>query len=177
MRSFASRVAGALVVTVIAASAALSSPAVAALPPVDPLAALTLTADHEDRAVLVPGAPGRPDRSVGYWGKLSGDMPGSYTATCVWLADTHWNASSNKQDNRMFCTILLSFRLQHRGPTDPNGGGLVLQGLVKRPPAGHNLFENPSNRQLAIAGGSGPYKQARGFANLKGAPTIMVYPR
>jgi hypothetical protein len=119
--------------------------------------------------VIKGGEPGKAGRTWAYWGKFTGSESGSYRATCVWLGDMSW-------DNRLMCTVLLSFRARPGGVNEPNGGGLVAQGLVSRPhkpdavykPDG--LFKHPSKRQLAIMGGTGPYKGMWGYASLRGAP-------
>ena len=59
--------------------------------------------------MIVPGPPGQPGRTWGYWGSFAGWRPGSYRATCAWLADPTWGTTHGRRDNRVLCTVLLSF--------------------------------------------------------------------
>jgi hypothetical protein len=139
------------------------------------------TSGYQHRAPIKGGEPGTPGRTWGYWGRLTGingtPMSGSYRATCAWLADLNWGNRPKQRDSRMLCTVLLSFRAIPASPYDPNGGSLVLQGLVKRPPKKETLFANPSKRKLAITGGTGPFNAARGFADFSKAPTQIKITR
>jgi hypothetical protein len=137
---------------------------------------LDLTHGTGHRVQIYPAGPGawKPGRTLGYWGRFTGNETGSWRATCIWLADQKW-PNSKKQDNRLFCTVILSFRAGLAGAPDPNASGLVLQGLVKRPPANGVIFEYPSNRQLAITGGTGKYKGAQGYADIRLAWRIVIH--
>jgi hypothetical protein len=110
-------------------------------------------------------------RTLVYWGKFTSDntQPGSYRATCTWLAADHW-PNSHKQDRRLSCTVVLAFKAPPSAPpAAPNEpSGLVLEGLVKRPKDDGPLFARPGyRRQLAITGGSGAYRDVRGRANIR----------
>jgi hypothetical protein len=166
MRRIALSVAVATLLALVAAAGPSADPAGAK----DPFT-LTTTAPGPG-VVMFPGGPKKAGRTVGYWGKFTGVETGSYRATCVWLADPTWPSSTtHKQDNRFDCNIVLSFR-GSGGNTD--GGGLVLQGLVKRPPANHVLFDYASPRQLAITGGTGDYQGAQGWADIQTAGKIRL---
>jgi hypothetical protein len=56
---------------------------------------------------------------------------------------------------------------------NPNTSGVVLQGLVRRPASGKQLFEQTSVRKLVVSGGTGTYSGAYGYANLS-LPWIIV---
>jgi hypothetical protein len=112
-----------------------------------------------------------PGRTLVYWGRFTSQnaQPGSYRATCTWLADEHW-PNSHKQDRRLSCTVVLAFKAPPAapgaGPNEPSG--LVLEGLLKRPKHDGQLFARPGyRRQLAITGGSGAYREVRGHANIR----------
>jgi hypothetical protein len=178
MRRTALRVGGAALLALVAMAARWSAPEPAH-------AAVSYkfmpTPGYQHRAPIKGGEPGTPGRTWGYWGRLDAipgnppDIPrsGSYRATCVWLADLMWKSDPKKRDNRMLCTVLLSFHaMPTSSPYVPNGGSVVLQGLVKRPPKKETLFAHPSARLLAITGATGAFKAARGgFAELSHAPT------
>src|SRR5829696_115462 len=124
---------------------------------------VTLTVQSERRAPIVGGEPGMEGRTIGYWGTFTfpdespqGDGRGSYRATCSWLASHDgWSESNpNKRDNRILCTIVLSFRATG-GAVDPLGTTLVAQGLMLRPREKHGLFTRPSARRLPITGATG----------------------
>jgi hypothetical protein len=158
---------------ITAAGAALVCAILVAAPGAGATAGLRLTVTPSGPGVqLFAGGPNNAGRTVGYWGDLSGSKTGSYRATCVWLANPRWpHSQKHKQDNRFACTIFLNFWT----PTaNQDGGGLVLQGLVRRPKAGETLFEYPSNRQLAVTGGTGDYQGAQGWADLKTRMSIHV---
>jgi hypothetical protein len=185
MRRTALRVGGAALLALVAMAGRWSAP--------EPAHAATVsyyfkpTPGYQHRAPIKGGEPGTPGRTWGYWGRLDGiqnknplntPTSGSYRATCVWLADLMWASDPKKRDNRMLCTVLLSFHaLPTSSPYVPNGGSVVLQGLVKRPPKKETLFANPSARLLAITGGTGPFKEARGFAELSKAPAEIKITR
>jgi hypothetical protein len=161
----------ALTVAGLAAVASLAEGSVAVQPAVaTPGFSLAVTPEGPG-VVTFPGGPKKAGRTVGYWGWLAGHRTGSYRATCVWLATPTWPHSQHKQDNRFACTIFLNFV-----STTPNkdGGGLVLQGLVRRPKTGETLFDYPSRRELAITGGTGEYQGAQGWADLQTAKSIRV---
>lgn len=157
--------------------AAITMPAATAQGPSgDAYGSLTLhvppTGEHH--AVIVPGPPGQPGRSWGYWGRFTGWRPGSYRATCAWLADPTWGTTHGRRDNRVLCTVLLSFCSGPGGLGQPNGGSLVLHGLVTRPGVHENLFEDRSTRRLALIGGTGVFSRATGTADLTTAHQITV---
>jgi hypothetical protein len=133
--------------------------------------------DQQHRAPIEGGDPGKPGRTWGYWGKLAGVMgttrSGNYRATCSWLADSDWGDRPKQRDSRMLCTVLFSFRALPAPSYVRNGGGLVAQGLVRRPPGKETLFAHPSTRKLAITGGTGPYSGARGYADFADAPASI----
>jgi hypothetical protein len=131
---------------------------------------LQLTPDAQGsghRIVIKDGPPRAAGRSWGFWGTVEGDRSGSYRATCVWLANDHWGPG-DAVDNRMTCTLVLSFRAQQpAGPGIRNGGSLVAQGLINRPPGTSPLFLQASQRRLAITGGTGPFESGRGYIDLR----------
>jgi hypothetical protein len=173
MRHSASIVAGAALLASVAAAGASAQPADASTPRCPLPCSLNLTPGQEGRVAIKGGAPGTPGRMWGYWGKFTGMETGSYRATCVWLADMSWGPGVMR-DSRLLCTIVLSFRARSGGVNEPNGGGLVMEGLVRKPPGKDGLFEHPSDRQLAITGATGPYKGMWGHANLRAAPTNIL---
>jgi hypothetical protein len=140
---------------------------------------LNFTVEHESRAPIKGGASGTPGRIWGYWGRLKVEpyyhLSGSYRATCAWLADKAWKADPHRRDNRMSCTVEISFRSV---PTTVvarrNEGSLIAQGLIKVPPGKDTLFSHGSTRRLAIVGGSGSFVGRRGTIDLGGAPQISV---
>jgi hypothetical protein len=171
MRRTACRVAGAALLALVALAGPWSAFAAAAGSPTY----LYFKPDQGHRAPIKGGEPGEAGRTWGYWGKLIGistnpALSGSYRATCTWLANLGWGNRPKQRDSRMLCTVLLSFQAIPAAPYTPNGGSLVAQGLVKRPPKKENLLAHPSTRKLAITGGTGPYSLARGYADFGKAP-------
>lgn len=178
MRRTTLRLAGAALLAALAMAAPSSQTAGArAAATLAPTGGLTLdvTPGGGRQVEIFPGGggPWNAGRTLGYWGKFTGSETGSYRATCIWLADKKW-PHSKKQDNRLFCTILLGFEAGPPGTQDPNASGLVLQGLVKRPPVNDVLFEYGSTRQLAITGGTGDYKGAQGVADIQVLRKIVI---
>ena len=174
MRRGALRIAGAALLT------ALAMPAVAAAGP----ASVTLNlikgeARHVDTPDQPP--PWTSGRTLAYCGKFTSANvpPGSYRATCMWLANPYWpNSATHRQDKRLFCTIVIAFKAPAPPPAEPSG--VVLEGLVRRPigndePFAKELFARGYRRQLAITGGSGDYSGARGFASIR-LPWKIVFP-
>ena len=146
-----------------------------------PAAAVTgidLTVKSEDRAPIVSGDPGAEGRTIGYWGKfvftLDPQRTGSYRATCSWLAPQEgWTGNSSKRDNRIFCTIVLSFRAIGAA-ADPLGTTMVAQGLMLRPKHKDGLFTRPSQRRLPITGATGSYGSTTGVIYAKAVRMIRI---
>jgi hypothetical protein len=150
-------------------------------PPVPPTVSLSLSfnVDHQGRTAIKGGKPGTAGRTWGYWGRLTGTngygLSGSYRATCVWLADKDWNARPDQRDNRMSCTVEMSFRsVPTTVVAKRNGGSLVAQGLIKRPHDKGFLVGEGSPRRIAIVGGSGSFVGRSGSLDLHGTSTIGV---
>jgi hypothetical protein len=191
MRSTTARIAGLAVPTVLA-FLGVGAPAGSAHwaqtekpPPGAPIPAVQvsfhLTADREDRVPIKGGKPGTAGRTAGYWGRLTSmdykasgsyNLSGSYQATCVGLANRVWGNHPERgdRDNRMSCTVVMSFSANPAPPAAPNGGSLVVQGLVVRPPDKDTLFKHSSTRKLAVVGGTGRFLGRRGSLDLAGAP-------
>jgi hypothetical protein len=162
--------------------AALAMPAAAAA---GPPASVSLNLIKEE-ARHVETFPDQPPpwtsgRMLAYWGKFTSQSvpPGSYRATCMWLANNYWpHSDRHKQDKRLSCTIVIAFKAPAPPPAEPSG--LVLEGLVRRPvgngqPFAQELFARGYRRQLAITGGSGDYSGVHGFANIR-LPWKIVFP-
>jgi hypothetical protein len=178
MRRRALRIAGAALL------AALAMPAAAAAGPTGSVT-LTLIENEAHHVETFPeqqveGFPDQPawtsGRTVAYWGKFTSQNvpPGSYRATCMWLANKYWpNSEQHKQDKRLSCTIVIAFKAPAAPPHEPSG--VVLQGLVRRPVGNGELFALGYRRQLAITGGSGDYSGVRGYANIR-LPWKIAFP-
>jgi hypothetical protein len=167
MRRTARTVAGAVLFGALAIAAAPAAAQPASV-------TLNLIENDADHVQIFPDQPGWiPGRTLVYWGKFTaqGAQPGSYRATCTWLADDYWpNSVEHKQDRRLSCTVVIAFKAPPApagaSPREPSG--LVLEGLVKRPTGDGELFARRGyHRELAITGGSGAYREARGRANIR----------
>jgi hypothetical protein len=172
MRRTALTVAGAVLLGTLATGAATAD----ALQPSVTLNLIPNDAHHVQIFPAQTVSSWTPGRTLVYWGRFTaqGAQRGSYRATCTWLADEHW-PQSHKQDRRLTCTVVIAFK----APPSPAAGpprqpsGLVLEGLVKRPKGDGELFARPGyRRQLAITGGSGAYRDARGRADISHAWVI-----
>jgi hypothetical protein len=165
---------GAIMVAVVTLSCSLATAA--------PAAATTIVLSLQDTAAhrteIYPRKNGRwiHGRTFGYWGTFTaiGTPGGSYRATCLWLANTKW-PNIAKQDNRLSCTVVISFQDGPLSPLNPHASGFVLQGLVKRPVGKEHLFARPSMRQLVVTGGTGWYAGAYGYAELRLPWTIAIH--
>jgi hypothetical protein len=124
-----------------------------------------------------PPVPWTAGRTLAYWGKFTSQNvpPGSYRATCMWLANKYWpHSPKHKQDKRLSCTIVIAFKAQ---APDSEPSGVILEGFVRRPvggdePFAKELFARGYGRQLAITGGSGAYSGAHGYASIRSSWTI-----
>lgn len=92
----------------------------------------------------------------------------------MWLANTQW-PTNPKQDDRLSCTIVIAFEDRPPGVQNRDVSGVVLQGLVKRPIGGKQLFERPTARKLVVTGGTGTYAGAYGYADLSLEWIIVVH--
>jgi hypothetical protein len=162
------RIAGAVLLA-CAAVAVTATPASAA-------GSVNLKVSAEGRAPIVGGEPGAEGRTIGYWGKLStlsGAPAARYRATCSWLAaHDGWNHDPNKRDNRILCTIVLSFRAT--GGAAAVGTTVVAQGLMLRPEGKKGLFTRAWERRLPITGATGDYHRAEGEIYAKPNDEIRV---
>jgi hypothetical protein len=157
---------------------ALAIPAAAAAGPSVTLELTKADARHIETFPDQP-PPWTSDRTFAYWGKFTSQSvpPGSYRATCMWLASPYWpHSNKHKQDKRLSCTIIIAFEAP--APAEPSG--VVLEGLVRRPvgngePYAQELFALGYRRQLAITGGFGDYSGLRGFASIR-LPWRIVFP-
>jgi hypothetical protein len=168
MRRTALKVAGAALLAALAMAAA----AAAAPPPALTLNLIEDEAHHVQTFPDTPPGPWTSGRTLAYWGKFTaqGAPPGSYRATCMWLANKYWpHSDEHKQDKRLSCTIVIAFEAPHGAPGTPprEPSGLVLQGLVRRPVGDGELFATGYRRQLAITGGSGDYSGVHGYASIR----------
>jgi hypothetical protein len=131
-------------------------------------------------------APWTAGRTVSYWGKFTDKSPsmnprpvtGSYRATCMWLAEPFWPTSQkHKQDKRLSCTIVMAFNAASSPPWTPGAelDAFVLQGLVRRPRLDNELFGTRYLRDLVVVGGTGKYKGAQGYADIKTAWKISIH--
>jgi hypothetical protein len=161
----------ALVAACLASAAGASAPATAVSAQFSALG-LTVPSDRGHHTVIVGGEPGQAGRTWGYWGTFRAWRPGSYRATCSWLAGQTWGAGGS--DSRFLCTLVVTFCAGPGGVGTPNGGTLIAQGLVRKPEVHHNLFERASHRRLALTGGTGMFRGARGSVNLSSPGTIGI---
>jgi hypothetical protein len=188
MRRAALTVAGATLLWALATATpsarASGAPAVASIaqPSQVTLYLFPADADHFPRHP----APWSPGRTVSYWGKFTDQSPsmttrpviGSYRATCMWLAEPFWPSSQDhKQDKRLSCTIVLAFKAPSSPQWTPAAelDAFVLQGLVRRPRLDNELFGTRYLRDLVVVGGTGKYKGAQGYADIKTAWKISVH--
>jgi hypothetical protein len=137
---------------------------------------LTKSAAHHTQIYPRKPGPWIHGQTIGYWGKFTspGTQGGSYRATCMWLANTQW-PTNPKQDDRLSCTIVIAFEDRPPGVQNRDVSGVVLQGLVKRPIGGKQLFERPTARKLVVTGGTGTYAGAYGYADLSLEWIIVVH--
>jgi hypothetical protein len=178
-----------LVALAVAAPSAQAARTRAAAPNPQPgVTTLYLLEDDADHVQTFPGSPGpwTAGRTVAYWGRFTDKSPaqssrpviGSYRATCMWLAQPYWpNSPKHKQDKRLSCTVVIAFKA---GPVPPDApraelDGFVLQGLMRRPRNDGELFATRYLRDVAIAGGTGKYKGAQGYADIKTAWKIVIH--
>jgi hypothetical protein len=164
---------GAGVVLLVSAAAAAAAP-----PAAGAEGDVTLNVNSERRVPIVGGEPGVEGRTVGYWGKFTFALDtmrtGSYRATCSWLAPQEgWTGNTAKRDNRILCTLVLSFRAIG-GAADPLGTTLIAQGLMLRPKHKEGLFTRASDRRLPITGASGLYKGKQGVVFAQSIETIRI---
>jgi hypothetical protein len=175
----------ALAMVVAVGTAAQGARAVSRAEPLPPpvpstgILSLNFNVDRQGRTAIKGGQPGTSGRTWGYWGRLTGTdgygLSGSYRATCVWLADKAWKTDPDRRDNRMSCTVEMSFRSVRTTITAVrNSGSLVAQGLVRRPHDKKFLVSEGSPRRIAIVGGDGSFVGRRGTLDLSGTSTLAV---
>ena len=145
--------------------------------PVSESLAATLTLDvptaKQHSVLMSAGGTNGAGRTWGYWGRFGGTRIGSYHGTCVWLAGQTWSDTNRAQDDRVACTIVVVFRW----PSNQGNDALILEGLIRRPKIGadQNLFQAASKRHLAVTGGAGQYKDARGYVDVNSTQFFTIH--
>jgi hypothetical protein len=175
MRTTASGLALAAVLTVLAVALIAKTPAQSGQQTGATSTSLELTPSNERAATVATKVTTTPKtattplktattESLAFWGdiRVGTDTANNYQANCI--------RTPHDPMGRIQCTVVVSF-----GPDGQDGGSLVASGLITTATGDTELIKTGSNRLLVIAGGTGGYEAWRGgWAQLKAGRMWLV---